>query len=65
MLRTGTGDGTRGKAYRSEVAVIVEGAQVIEQLQCAQQAFGGRRVHEVKVHLHNQTTPHHLGYEEY
>lgn len=39
------------------VAVVIQGAQVVEQLQRSHQGLWGRRVHEVKVHLHASTQP--------
>ena len=37
------------------VAVVIQGAQVVEQLQRSHQGLWGRRVHEVKVYLHART----------
>lgn len=39
-------------AYLCHVALVVQGAQVVEQLQGAHEGLGGGGVHEVKVHLH-------------
>ena len=39
------------------VAVVIQGAQVVEQLQRSHQGLWGRRVHEIKVHLHASTQP--------
>lgn len=33
-----------------QIAVVVEGGQIVEQLQGAHQSLGRRRVHEIKVH---------------
>ena len=34
-----------------QVAVVVQGAEVVQQLERAHERFRGRRVHEVEVHL--------------
>eukprot|EP00882_Tetradesmus_deserticola_P030527 GHRQ01034319.1.p2 GENE.GHRQ01034319.1~~GHRQ01034319.1.p2 ORF type:complete len:138 (+),score=8.45 GHRQ01034319.1:299-712(+) len=41
----------RTGAYLCEVAVVIYGPQVVEQLQCTHERLRSRRVHEVKVDL--------------
>lgn len=38
-------------AHLRQVALVVQGPQVVEHLQSAHEGLGGRRVHEVKVDL--------------
>ena len=43
--------GSRGAVHLRQVAFVVEGAEVVEQLQGAHQGLRRGRVHEVEVHL--------------
>ena len=41
----------KGGEHLCHVAVVVQGAEVVEQLQGTHQGLRSRRVHKVKVHL--------------
>lgn len=39
------------RVYLCHVAIVVQGSQVVQQLQSPHESFWRRRVHEVEVHL--------------